>query len=95
MPHGAGASFGDYTKNWKSPFGRNYGAGSRDTSASSSRAGAEPASAVEATKESFRDKRVEPETYPASRIFNLGDEEYWNEILNGARKNVLDKLVTI
>ena len=94
MPHGSGSSYSDYTKNWKSPYGRNFGVGSRDNAASSARAGSEPGSGLEATKESFRDKRVEPETYPASRILNLGDEEYWNEILNGARKNVLDKLVS-
>ena len=30
---------------------------------------------------------------PAASAFNLGDDEYWNEFLNGARKSVLDKLV--
>ena len=30
---------------------------------------------------------------PAPSAFTLGDDEYWNEFLNGARKSVLDKLV--
>ena len=86
MPRGIG--FNDVQKNWRGQFGRTFGGGS----IARSDVDKEASEVASGAKEEIRDKRTtDVDNFP--RIFNLGDDDYWNEILNGARKNVLDKLV--
>ena len=86
MPRGIG--FNDVQKNWRGQFGRIFGGGS----IARSDVDKEASEVASGAKEEIRDKRTtDVDNFP--RIFNLGDDDYWNEILNGARKNVLDKLV--
>jgi len=87
LPRGIG--FNDVQKNLRGPYGRSIGGGSR----AGNDVDKEGDDVTSGAKEEIRDKRTDSDNFGLSRVFNLGDDDYWNEILNGARKNVLDKLV--
>lgn len=84
-------------KNWSATYGRNIGGESRDGN---------EVDVDDVTSGKSRDKR-DPEipakrvdadgipSLPIPRMLNLGDEDYWNEFLIGARKTVMDKLVIL
>jgi hypothetical protein len=86
FPRGFGSG-GAAARSWRGQPARDTGGESR---------GRDDGDKSAQTKETVRDKRVDAESFPSlPRIFNLGDDDYWNEILNGARQNVLDKLVRL